>query len=110
VWDTATGELLAPPLRHRAGVLDVAFSPAPAGRFPDRVVTGGADRVARVWALAQEERPVDDLCAVAQFLAGGKIDAAGGFVPQEAGAAHRLWRTLRAKDPKAFAPRREGNS
>jgi WD40 repeat protein len=104
VWDADTGELLAPPLRHRAGVLDVAFSPTPADGIPERIATAGADGVARIWSLAQEERPVEDLCAVAQLLAGGQVDANGNFAPLEAGEIHRLWQTLREKYPKAFSP------
>jgi len=44
VWDTTTGAAITPPLPHRDGVLDAAFS-----LDGKQVVTGGEDAIAQVW-------------------------------------------------------------
>ena len=50
VWNLATGELVAPPLRHRGTVRDAAFSPD-----ATKVVTASNDRTARVWETESGE-------------------------------------------------------
>ena len=54
VWDAQTGEMLTPPLRHRAAVTYAAFSPD-----GNRILTASEDRTARVWdaATGLEELP-----------------------------------------------------
>src|SRR5262249_7438175 len=50
VWDTATGALVAGPLRHHRDVLSCAFSPD-----GSLVATGSDDCAARVWDAATSE-------------------------------------------------------
>jgi WD40 repeat protein/serine/threonine protein kinase/tetratricopeptide (TPR) repeat protein len=75
VWDAATGEPITPPLQHRGPVTDAAFSP-----LGNHLVTAGPS-AARLWRLAAEDRPLDELEHVAQFLAVARIDETGSMVP-----------------------------
>jgi WD40 repeat protein/tRNA A-37 threonylcarbamoyl transferase component Bud32 len=90
VWNAATGEAITPPLRHCCEVRHATFS-ADGGQ----VITTGTDGVARTWPLRVEERSVDELMALAQVLAGSRIDPCRGFLPLEMTRLRELWRDVR---------------
>jgi WD40 repeat protein len=101
VWDAATGQPLSPPLRHGGGVRHVTFSPD--GR---RLATASADG-ARVWDVAADDRPMEDLLLLTRLLSGQRIDATGASVP--AGLQEANWRQLRERQPEAFRPSPAGD-
>src|SRR5262249_35183701 len=87
VWDAATGEPVTPPLRHSGGTPSVAFSP------DDRRLIVAAWGSVSVWDLAPDGRPPEDLATLARALAGHRIDAGGGLLPdvsESPGAADGL--------------------
>jgi WD40 repeat protein/serine/threonine protein kinase/tetratricopeptide (TPR) repeat protein len=51
VWDVATSQRIAPPLRHRGAIFSAAFSPDKEGRH---VITASADWTARIWKATGE--------------------------------------------------------
>src|SRR5262249_61369610 len=83
---------------QKRGVHSAAFSPD--GR---RVVTASGDAKARIWDMAPDDRPAEDLVALAQLLSGHWIDEGGGVVPLPADELGRLWADLRARYPADFA-------
>jgi Flp pilus assembly protein TadD len=97
LWDAATGQLLAPSLKHSQIVLDAALSPD-----SRRVVTASLDGPARIWELTSDERPVEDLILVAQLLAGYKVDDSGSLDPLETPELGRIWHVLHPKYPQDF--------
>jgi WD40 repeat protein len=73
VWDRPTGLPIGPPLLHPAFVGSARFSPD-----SQRIVTTCGDGNARVWDLpAPAQPPPDWLPALAEALAGQRIDDAG---------------------------------
>jgi WD40 repeat protein len=71
VWDTASGQPLAPPLEHQGAVRSAAFSPD--GR---RVVTASVDLTARVWETRLDETPPAAWAALAErspFVLNGSV-------------------------------------
>src|SRR5262249_37511627 len=116
IWDAARGRPLTPPVRAR-GPLTV-LPPARFVFFGDperavdsdafsadgrRVVTASGDGKARIWDMAPDDRPAEDLVALAQLLSGHWIDEGGGVVPLPADELGRLWADLRARYPADFA-------
>jgi tetratricopeptide (TPR) repeat protein len=97
LWDSLTGELLAPPMRHAGRVIHTSFHQD--GR---RIATASYDQTARVWDISPDDRPAEDLVSLARLLSGHRIDDVGGFVPLTSNALGDLWATLRAKYPTAF--------
>jgi WD40 repeat protein len=82
VYDANTGRPVTPPLRHGAPFASVAF-----GRDGRQVITVGRGGTTCIWELLGREqsdrwiadlklheRPPDDLVALAQLLANGRID------------------------------------
>jgi serine/threonine protein kinase/WD40 repeat protein len=65
LWDAATGQLLAPPMRHALAVQRVTFHD---GDTHAHVVHDGD--IVSIWDLSEDDRPVADLLALAQVIAG----------------------------------------
>jgi len=65
VWDVETGEALSPPLLHAGPVNSVEFSPDDGA-----VLTASEDHAVRLWGLPREERPLDEISALALLLSG----------------------------------------
>jgi tetratricopeptide (TPR) repeat protein len=98
VWEASTGQPLSPPLKHQGPVNDAAFSPD--GRW---VVTASQDGTARVWDVAPDERPKEDLLRLVQVLAGHRLDPTGAFAPLTTEEYRAAWQVLKAKYPQDFS-------
>jgi WD40 repeat protein/serine/threonine protein kinase/tetratricopeptide (TPR) repeat protein len=92
VWDAATGEPLTPPLPAGEWVWHVCFSPDDRRVFVNRT---------QVWELPRDDRPAEDLSALAQLLAGHRVDQ-GGLAPAEPKVLRAAWQKLRQKYPQDF--------
>jgi WD40 repeat protein/tetratricopeptide (TPR) repeat protein len=97
LWDARTGLPVGLPLRHADVVTQAVF--APDGR---RVVTTSQDRTARVWDVAPDDRPAEDLVALARLLSGREVDASGALVPVAAAEVRDAWQSLRPRYPADF--------
>jgi tetratricopeptide (TPR) repeat protein len=98
IWDATTGEPITPLLKHRGPATGVAFD-----QHGTRLVTCGPF-AARLWRLARDERPVDELVQAAQLLAVGRIDDTGGLIALSVDAVRDAWRDSRGKQPELGAP------
>ena len=94
VWDAATGEALTPPLRHEGRVVHGVFSPD--GR---EVVTSSSDATARVWEVSREERPVQELVALAELLSTHRLDATTELAPVARTRLSNDWNIVHARRP-----------
>ncbi|HEV3255671.1 MAG TPA: protein kinase [Gemmataceae bacterium] len=121
VWDASTGEPVTPPLPCAS---EPRFFPASATSataalallsrgFPRAAVFSpdsrrlftptffGADAV--TWDLSPDNRPAEDLTALAQALSGQRLDATGSMTELETKELRGLWQMLRHKYPDDFA-------
>jgi Flp pilus assembly protein TadD len=78
-------------------VLAVAFAPA-----AKRVLTGSADRTARIWDVAADSRPVTDLQLMAEALAGMRIVGSSTLEPLRGGQVIQAWQALRKRYPESL--------
>jgi WD40 repeat protein len=95
VWDAATATALTPPLFHstRSGaIMDVEFSPD-----GHRLLSVSNDHTSKIWNLSPDDRSVDELEALAQFLAARRVDESGGVVPLNQADLPRLYERLRQR-------------
>jgi serine/threonine protein kinase/WD40 repeat protein/tetratricopeptide (TPR) repeat protein len=112
VWGPATGDPVTLPLRYEAPRGPV---PVPEGRWEQvwfgpgglRVVALGHDRAegsrVRTWDLTPDDAPADDLAALAEWLAGRRLSAAGGLVPLSAAELQARERRVHARYPEGLA-------
>jgi len=91
IWDARTGEPITPPLQHHGPVTDVAFSPR-----GNHLITAGPS-AGRLWQLAPDDRPLEELVQAAQVLAGGRIDETAGLAPLPMDVVRQSWRVMRGK-------------
>ena len=112
IWDAATGELAAAPLQYRGYVIRASFSPD--GRrvvtaLEQGIIPSDLETTAHVWDLPRDDRPVEDLELVAQLLSGVRVDSTGSLMPLGTQTLAELWRTVRAKYPRTFPARSNGD-
>jgi WD40 repeat protein/serine/threonine protein kinase/tetratricopeptide (TPR) repeat protein len=98
VWDAASGQALTPGLPHPGKVTQVLFRAKGA-----ELVAACEQGPVRVWELRRDDRPVDDLKLMAEFLAGRRIDSTGSWVPLDGPALRRASDALRNRFPGEFA-------
>jgi hypothetical protein len=92
VWDARTGDPLTAALRHLHRLANAEFL------SDDRsIVTAGAAGDAWKWELAVDERPVEDLLALAQLLSGSPSPSAKAPPSEET-----LWKQLRSRYASDF--------
>jgi WD40 repeat protein len=96
VWDATTGEPLTPPLKRSHPVVRANFSPD-----GNQAITVCADGTARAWSLTPDARPVPYLVALAQVLAGSRIDEKYGLLPLEREHLQSAWQMLQSKETTA---------
>jgi tetratricopeptide (TPR) repeat protein len=75
IWDAATGYQVTPPLQHGDAVADARFSPD-ARVLLTTVRAGGA----WLWRLEALPSSAEDVAALAQYLAGHRIDETGALI------------------------------
>jgi WD40 repeat protein len=97
VWSTETGDPLTPPLRHILGVQDAMFLEG--GR---RVLTVTTDGAKYIWDLQTDDRPVEDLCALANVLSGSTVGPGEQGGADDAKSLQAIWRHLRDEYPPTF--------
>ena len=89
-WDTATGELIAPPLLPPPGGRDrlepLTFSPD-----GQELLTGHAAQTVRTWNLRGDRRPLPELRLLAELVSGRRIDDRGRAVPLRPEEALAIW-------------------
>jgi WD40 repeat protein len=98
LWETATGQPLTPALRHLGKVIQALFSP------DNRFLVSLSTVNPRLWQIAGDDRPADDLQRLGQLLGGARIDAAGSLVPLKPEETEAVWAALRAKYPQDQVP------
>jgi WD40 repeat protein len=86
IWDSATGEPLAMPFKHREKVLDASFSPD--GR---KVVTASLDGTAQLWETPTLDWAADEIEALAQLVAGGRVAQSGTIEPLDSQQSAAMW-------------------
>jgi hypothetical protein len=94
VWETATGRAVTPPLRHGGIVKAAAFS-----ADGNQLVLVGGQGVVSTWELhpapdAPEDRPTEELVALAQVLACASIDDNQERRPLDMAALKAAWERL----------------
>ncbi len=100
VWDTEFGELLGPPWQHPDPVWDAALRPdgrqllvatGPPGQGPGR---------AYLWDVPREDLPAEDVRALAEVLAGHRVQEDGRPAEVNAAGLRQAWERLRAQVPQ----------
>jgi WD40 repeat protein len=97
VWDTETGRRLTPPLKHSGPLHTAAFCD-----HGTRIITVSQRGTVSVWSLPEagkgspvpETRPLADLLAYTQLLAGGRIDREQ-WQPLAADELRAVWEGVR---------------
>ncbi|HEY7120611.1 MAG TPA: protein kinase [Tepidisphaeraceae bacterium] len=100
IWDAQSGQAVTPWLPHAKVITQMAF-----GSDSRRVLTIGEDRRLRVWNIAPDPRPVEDLRKLAKLLSGRSLDQSGGEMPLRPDEFNALWRELATKYPSEFSSR-----
>jgi WD40 repeat protein len=89
VWSVRTGAAVSPPFRHSDVATCVAFDAQGL-----RLVSASLDGTARVWDLAPDPRPLEELQRLAEVLAGRRIDETGGVVDLTTDELRARWEAL----------------
>jgi WD40 repeat protein len=97
VWSSETGEPLTPRLRHLQRLTGGRFLPG--CRW---IATSDQKGQAWLWEAPLDERPVEDLGAVAHLLSGSRPASARTSASSKEESLESLWRRLRAKYPSDF--------
>jgi WD40 repeat protein len=98
VYDAVTGEPITPSLADGGEFNDAQLASTPGGHL---LAAAGGDR-AQLWPLPRDDRSAEELTAIAELLAGRRLDVSGDFVEVPAAEAGRSWKTLVAKYPATF--------
>ncbi len=100
LYDALTGDPLTPPLLQRTA--SGRFYPVRLSPDGQKLVVSNGDR-AQLWNLPPDDRPMEDLVALAELLAGRRIGALGDFNSPPGAAVRSSWERLRSKYPATFA-------
>jgi len=95
VWDAVTGEVLTPPLRFSGSSKEAFFDPD-----GDRAVVVNEAGTVSTWDLTPDMRPVDELIALAQILACGRIDEKQQRQELGPSQLRAAWTRNAARDPR----------
>ncbi len=97
VWDVATGIAVTPPLRNPSSVYEAIFSPD--SRLLG-ILSGSA--AVEVWRLDPDNRSLTELEALAQLLAGRRLNASGNVEDLDQTTLTALRRQLLQSNPPEF--------
>jgi tetratricopeptide (TPR) repeat protein len=103
LWDAATGELLSPPLHHAhedLPITEVSFTKE--GRLVTSHGQPGDLKSKRVWDLAANEWPVEELQRLALVRTGHRLEAAGAFAAAPIAELRQAWQAMQSKHPAEF--------
>jgi eukaryotic-like serine/threonine-protein kinase len=100
LFDALTGDPLTPPLQTQTG--SRSFAPVRFSPDGQRLVASNGER-AQLWNLPPDNRPIEDLVALAELLAGRRLDATGDFTSPPGSAVTNAFARLRSKYPDTFA-------
>jgi WD40 repeat protein/Flp pilus assembly protein TadD len=92
VWDSNTGQLLAPPLRHSRGISQASYSLDGLSLF-----TTSFGGVAWIWDLAPDNRDLSTLLLLSQALSGRRMDSSGTLIPLTPKEHSKVWAELKSK-------------
>jgi WD40 repeat protein len=99
VWDARTGQPVSDWLAHAKQIEQIAFSPD-----SKRLLAIDQEHKLRVWNVAPDLRPIDDLAKFAQLLSGRRLDETGGESPLGPRDFANLAKELSAAYPGSFLP------
>jgi hypothetical protein len=66
------------------------------------VATASSDGTARIWNIAPDARPLEDLLTLAELLSATLVDIAATAASRDAETPRRSWQTLRPKYSSDF--------
>jgi len=97
IWSAETGDPLTPALRHRGLVSRANF-------LADNrhVVTGNGLGGFSTWLLEVEDKPAEDIVALARLLSGGGVTDSGRQISLKQESMTNTWHRLRARYPADF--------
>jgi WD40 repeat protein len=98
VWDARTGWPLSPFFKHDKAVNHLDFSRD--GRW---LATASTDQTVKIWNVAADDRPVEDLVALARLIAGERVKDDQKLVNIGLEETRTSWERLRQKYPDDFA-------
>ncbi len=98
VYDSVTGDPLTPPLQKfgNRSFSRVSFDPG-----GERLLIMRGESV-QVWNLPPDNRPLEDLVALSELLAGRRLSSSGDFDYPPSARMSEHWQKLRAKYPDLF--------
>src|SRR5262249_48987263 len=79
LWNSETGELLAPPFRHDLSVRHVEFSPD--GKL---LLSASWDKTAKLWNIAPIDWPIEQIEKFAEIESSHQVGADGTVEPLDA--------------------------
>jgi WD40 repeat protein len=97
IWSAETGDPLTAPFGHLLSLRTARFLPG--GRW---IITSDRKEQAWLWEIPRDERPIEDLRAIARLLSGSGLASAGTASTSMDEPIEALWLRLRAKYPSAF--------
>jgi WD40 repeat protein len=100
VWDIHNGLPITPYLEHEFNVVDAVFVGDNLENL--RIATASMDKIARLWVIPTDNRPVADLVKISQLLSGGKVDRESDFIRMDTEHLRQLWDEMHQLYPEGL--------
>ncbi|MBI4661118.1 MAG: PD40 domain-containing protein, partial [Verrucomicrobia bacterium] len=94
VWDATSGEPLTPRIGRGLAVGGPVL-----GSDGFKVAAACTDGQVRMWSLAKDERPIEEISLEVQVLNSSRIGQKGGFMTIDLTSLSNAWHTLRERYP-----------